>query len=119
MEWLKHWIDGLTPINVSLLVILGMACYVAYQWNKSKDHSFQLDQMLVDSVTGKISIEKVGYVTALTIGSWGFIALIQTGKMTESYFMGYLGVFALSRAASSAISVTKDVKMDPNIKSGA
>ena len=98
--------------DISTWYLLAMTLIVAIVltiWHRS-DGNFHLKQVLVDSVSEKISIEKVGYMTALAIGTWGFITLIQRDKMTEWFFMGYLSVFALSRVASSAISVTKDIK---------
>lgn len=94
--------------DIALIVMTCLVVMVVWRWHLSDD-SFKLQQVLVDNVTGKIAIEKVGYMTALAFGTWGMVALIQQQKMTEGYFTAYLGVFALSRAASAGISALKDV----------
>jgi len=104
-----QWLSSQDISTWYLLVMTLIITIVLVIWHKA-DTDFHLQQVLIDSVTGKISIEKVGYMTALAIGTWGFVTLIQRDKMTEWFYMGYLSVFALSRVASSAISVTKDIK---------
>lgn len=110
ISFLENIVSSLTPINISLIFMVTVIVLVIWRWHKD-DNNFHLQQVLVDNTNGKIAIEKVGYMSSLAIGSWGFVALTQTGHMTEGYFATYLGVFALSRAASSGISVFKDVKM--------
>ena len=110
MEFAQRWITGLTPMNASLIFMVAVVCILMWKWHRD-DNQFHLQQVLVDNTTGKIAIEKVAYMSALSVGSWGFVALIQSEKMNVEYFATYLGVFALSRAASSGISVFKDVKM--------
>lgn len=96
----------------SLIVLTAMAVIViavVWSWHSNPDSGFHLQQVLVDSVTGKIAIEKVGYMTALAIGSWGFVTLILRDKMTEWYAGLYLTAFVLGRLGSSWLSVKKDI----------
>lgn len=109
-EFLNNWFTTTSAVNISLVVMAIIVIMLLIRWH-TDGSDFQLQQALVDSVTKKIAIEKVGYMMALLLGSWGFIALILTNKMTEGYFMGYLGIFAAARAVSSGISVAKDVKL--------
>jgi hypothetical protein len=104
-----NWLRSIDPSTAALVVGTVIVLAVVISWHRS-NNDFQLQQMLVDNVSGRVSIEKVGYMTALAIGSWGFIALTLSGKMTEGYFTAYLGVFALSRVASSGLTVFKDIK---------
>lgn len=106
---LLNWIRTIDPSSAALVVTALVVVAVVVQWHRADD-TFKLQQVLVDNTSGKISIEKVGYMTSLAIGSWGFVALTLHDKMTEGYFTAYLGVFALARAASSGLSVFKDVK---------
>jgi len=94
--------------NITLLVMSVIAVIVVASWHRSKD-GFQLQQMLVDSKTNKISIEKLGYITALFFGTWALVAQVQHNALTEEYFIGYLTVFAVTRVASMGISVKKDM----------
>lgn len=111
MDFLR-WLQSLDPSAVALVIGTAICIAIVASWHRSSN-DFHLQQMLVDNVSGKVSIEKVGYTLALAIGSWGFIALTLHDKMTEGYFTAYLGVFALSRVASSGLTVFKDTQQGP------
>jgi hypothetical protein len=78
-----------------------------WSWHHDDKNNFDLQQVLVDNTTGKVAIEKVGFMTALAIGSFGFIALLFQEKMTEWYAGLYMGTFAVARLGSSWISIKK------------
>ena len=82
---------------------------VVWSWHRSPTTGINLQQVLVDSVTGNIAIEKVGYMTALATGTWGFVAQAVTDKPLDAYAIGYFTVFAAARVASQGIAVYKDV----------
>ena len=92
-------------IFTALVVIL-----VAFSWHTDKDVRFDLREVILDSATGKIAIEKVGYMTALTVSCWGFVSLMLEGKPIETYATLFLGTFAITRIASQGLSVYKDTK---------
>lgn len=102
----------MTNINLDASVValcIGFALVVLLVWRWQVDDShFDLKQILVDSVTGKISIEKVAFMTALSVMTWGFVTLTLRDKMTEWYAMAYGGMFVLGRAFSQATSVWRD-----------
>ena len=81
-------------------------------WHRNPNIPFDLSQMLVDSTTGKIAVEKVGYVVALGISTWGVVALIESNHITEWYFGVYISAFVLGRMGSTGISAYKDVKAE-------
>lgn len=93
---------------VALTIIGALTICVVWSWHANKSNDFHLQQVLVDNVSGKISVEKVGYMTALAVSTWIMISLTLSKQMTEGYLAGFLGIFALSRAASSGLSVWKD-----------
>lgn len=100
--------EHFTPSLIALTVMAVLIIVVVWSWHRDKDSNFQLQQVIVDNTTNKISIEKVGYMTALAIGSWGFVALTLNDKLSEWYAMAYLGAFVIGRLGSSGISVWKD-----------
>ena len=59
-------------------------------------------------MTGKISVEKVGYMTSLCVSTWGFVALTLENNLSEMYFGTYMGAFAAARVASQYLAVKKD-----------
>jgi hypothetical protein len=107
-------LEVLRSIDLSLvaLTVMGtIVCGVVWSWHV-QDDEFCLRQVLLDGTTGKISIEKVGYMTALSIGTWGFVALILKEQLTEWYAGLYLGAFVLGRLGNSWI-VRKDAAQEP------
>ncbi len=102
---------SLVALTVMTILVVG----TVISWHRNGSSDFHLQQVLVDNTTGKISIEKVGYMTALAVGTWGFVALTLKNQMTEGYFTAFLGVFALARTAASGISVWKDKDAGPSI----
>lgn len=105
------WLRSIDPSTATLVVMTIIVVATVVSWHRSDD-GFNLQQVLVDNVSGKISIEKVAHMTALAVGTWAFIALVLKDKMTEGYFGLYLATFTLARVASSAISVYKDTKAE-------
>lgn len=102
----------LTPLTVSaafLFLVVAGAALIIWAWHKDND-TFDLRQALVDSVTGKLSVEKAGFVVALAFSTWTLVTLVLNDKLTEWFFTAYLGVFGVTRVASQALSVIKDTK---------
>lgn len=108
MELLK----SLDPSSISLLVLTTMVVLVVWSWHRS-DSGFNLQQCLLDSVTGKISVEKIGYMSVLAVSLWGFVTLVQRDKLSDWYVGAIIGGFVLGRAVSSGLSVLKDIKTPP------
>jgi hypothetical protein len=92
-------------LSVGSLVVF----YVLYVWHKA-NHPFDLRQLLLDSATDKISIEKVGYITALIVSSWSFVTMVSKNTLTEWFFTAYIAVFAAARLGSQGLSVYKSTK---------
>jgi len=59
----------LLALAVSTLVLLAA-------WQLKTD-AFDLRHIIVDSKTNRVSLFKVGQVTALIVSSWGFATLVQ------------------------------------------
>lgn len=104
------FIRSLDPSLVVLIVMSALVICVVWSWHANKSNDFHLQQVLVDSVTGKIAIEKVGFMTVLALMSWGFVALILRDKMSEWYVGLFGGLFVLGRITSSGLSVLKELK---------
>ena len=94
--------------NLSLIVLLVMAicaALVLHGWQKNHPEFDLAD--LVTGDNGKVSLAKFGQVSALLVSTWGFVVLIQQGKLTEYYFIGYMAVWAGYRLAQTAIEAKK------------
>lgn len=112
------WFDHITVASVLLMVVTAGIFAVLVSWHRNPDDTFDLRQSVVDSTTGKIAVEKMGYMVALAYGTWIMVALVEANKMSENYYTIFLSVFAVVRVASSGISAMKDVSME-KAKSGA
>lgn len=94
-------------IALALMTLLVILTVVSWHRNKA---GFDLSQCIVDSVTGRISPEKVAYMTALAVSTWVIVALTIDDKITEGFLLTYLSIFVLGRAAAQGISAIKDIK---------
>jgi CDP-diglyceride synthetase len=95
--------------DLFMMLILGVSLLILWKWHKS-DNEFDLQQLIVDNTSGKLSIEKFLLVAAFTLSSWLIVGLFNKDKMTENYFGMFLGAFVAARAVSSGLTVLKDTK---------
>lgn len=97
---------------VSVLFLTAIGCTGAialFLWHIDKNNDFNIRQALVDSVTNKVSIEKIGFMVALATASWMVVHLTLVDKLSEWALFAYLSVFGAARVASQGISVAKDI----------
>lgn len=87
---------GLDGAQVALIAMALIVVLTVISWHRNKE-GFDLSTCIVDTATGKVSPEKVGYMTALAVMTWGFCALILRNQMTEAYAGMYAGIFVLGR----------------------
>ena len=92
----------------ALVVMSVIVIATVVSWHRTKD-GFDLSQCIVDSTTQRIAPEKVGFMTVLAIMTWGFVALILQGKLTEWYAGLYGGMFVAGRFGSQYLSTKKDI----------
>lgn len=102
-------VAGMSPSLVVLSIMFVVVLCVVWSWHRDKTNDFHLQQILVDNVSNKISAEKVGYMTALALMSWGFVDYVIDKRLPEWYVYAFGGLFVLGRVASSGFSVWKDV----------
>lgn len=84
-------------LPVAALVVLALiAAFILLRWQHSHPHFDLAD--LITGPNGKVSLKKMGVCAALVVSTWGFATLVQQGKMSEFYFIGYMGVWCGYRA---------------------
>lgn len=99
-------------MSIAFLCIAGMMVIgFLITWHRADD-DFDLKQAFVDSVTGKIAIEKVAFTGAFLAMTWVLIHMTLQDKLTEWYVLAYTGPFALLRGVSQGLAVWKDIKKD-------
>lgn len=80
----------------SLIFLAVLAAWVLYRWQKSHP-AFDLADIITGE-NGKVSLKKIGVAVALVVSTWGFATLVQQGKLSEFYFIGYMAVWCGYRA---------------------
>jgi hypothetical protein len=80
-----------------------IALLMLWQWQRTHPE-FDLSD-LITGENGKVSATKFAQTAALVVATWGFVTLVQQGKMTEWYFIGYLTAFLGTRVAKDALAV--------------
>ena len=86
---------------IALLLLALLAALILHAWQKSHP-DFDLSDLLTGD-NGKVSLSKFGQVSALIVSTWGFVVLVQQGKLTEFYFIGYMTVWTGAKLIQSGI----------------
>lgn len=102
----------MTEDRASLLLaaLLLLVVFILYRWQRTHP-KFDLSDLLTGD-NGKVSLAKFGQTSALLVSTWGFVVLVQQGKLTETYFIGYMSVWTGYRLAQDAITKKSEVKND-------
>lgn len=86
------------------LMLLGLTILVLvllYRWQKNHV-AFDLSDLLTGD-NGKVSSSKFAAMCALIVSTWGFVVLVQQGKMSSEYFIGYMITWAGAKLVQSGI----------------
>jgi hypothetical protein len=97
LQSLFNWMQNL-PILESILFIVFISCICLLVYAQTREDKFDLRWFILDDVTKRPSIYKVGQAIALTVSTWGFVVLVERNLLTEMYFSLYMGIWAGSTA---------------------
>lgn len=87
-----------------LLVFIGVLAL----WH-IKHPDFTLTDLLTGD-NGKVSLRKFGAMVALYSSTWGFVTLVEQGKLSEWYFTAYIGVWAAQKVVSDIATAIQTPK---------
>ena len=91
-------------IHLGMLALTGaIGILILLSWHNNKEDAFDLRYLIVDGVTGRASLFKIGQGVALVVSTWGFIVLVSRDKLSEWYFLAYIATFAAANLTSKAI----------------
>lgn len=107
LGWLVKLLSTLGWLEWLLIGMLAFALFVIFYAHRDDASSFNLEHLVVDPSTGSIVLEKFTMFGAFIISSWGFVALIVKGAMTEWYFIGYMAAWAATRGFTGWFSSKK------------
>jgi hypothetical protein len=86
------------PVMELFLILMLCGTVALLTYIQRKKDTLDLRWLILDDVTGKPSIHKIGQLCALLVSTWGFVKLIINGTLSETYFSIYMGVWAGSTA---------------------
>ncbi len=89
------------------------ACLAVLMLVLSLWHIKHPDFTLTDLLTGdngRVSLRKFGALIALFSSTWGFVTLVEQGKLSEWYFTAYIGVWAAQKVASDIATAIQTPK---------
>lgn len=90
--------------TASLAMLFAMVLAMMFRWQRSHPN-FDISDLITGD-NGRVSGRKFTQVGAWVVSTWGFATMIQQGKMTEWYFIGYMTVWAGLRAVQDLKPVT-------------
>lgn len=78
-------------VLLSMWGVVGLCVAMLVYWSFRQNNTFSaLDLICTD---GRADQGKFAYMGAFLISTWGFWVLIEQGKMTEYFFLGYVTAF--------------------------
>lgn len=93
---LTHWLD-LDFWELLLLFMLLMLYRLLAKAHTATNNTFDVQYFLVDDITDRVSLKKLGALLALLISSWIVLFMTVKGLMTESilglYLLCWAGVY--------------------------
>ena len=92
----------MTISNFALCGIAIAVLLMCWKWTRSHP-DFDLSDLLTGE-NGRVSASKFMQTGGWTVGTWGFVTLIQEGKMSEWYFTGYMALCFGVRIAKDALT---------------
>ena len=78
---------------VLLLLLISLITLSLVRRDRSATSHINLDNLIVDDVTGKVSKSACMMMGAFAYAIWQMTDLTLTGKMTEGYFVIFCGAF--------------------------
>ena len=87
-----------TIYGLTLLLLCTLASILAYKATHGGSR-FDFGEAFIDA-DGKTSMARICVFVALSVSTWGFVVLVQTGKLSEWYFTAYMGAFVLNGLGS-------------------
>lgn len=90
--------------NLSLTGIALFTLIMLWRWQRSHPEFDLAD--LITGDNGKVSATKFAQTGAWVVATWGFVTMVQQGKLTEWYLAAYMGF-------SFGTRVIKDVMAKP------
>jgi hypothetical protein len=108
---MNHWLDAIWTPNELMFIILSVIMIVCsvylYRLNADKKSKvYFLDLVCTNGVLNERKFSRFG---VWIVSTWGFIYLIAMDRLTEWYFIGYMGAWVANALIGKAIQ-NKDLQ---------
>ncbi len=84
----------------------------AVKWHLDPKFNFNLQDLLIDHGTKKLSLHKIGQFFALMVSTWILIHETKLGRLTEFLFTGYMAIWSGSNLMSKYLDNKKQKESD-------
>lgn len=76
-----------------MLIVLGIGCLCALLilWRAHRSHSIQFNAFDLLLENGRVSKIAVAFMMVLCVSTWVIVNLTISGKLTEGYYLAYMG----------------------------
>lgn len=103
--------------NDLMYVILAFIVLIfsVYLYNLNKDKNSTINLVDLIAINGRLNERKVTRFGAWIVSTWGFVYLISLDKLTEWYFIGYMGAWVANALIGKVIK-DRDGEETPTIK---
>lgn len=91
-------------VLILLVVLAGTLAFKATHNTKSK---FDFGEAFLDD-SGKTSMSRICTFVALAVSTWAMVALVQMDKLTEWFYVAYLGAFVVNGVAHKFLDKPND-----------
>lgn len=103
----KFTMDDFMSVFLIFILCVFIISISRWLWKLNNDKNNTIYFVDLISVNGRLNERKVSRFGAWIISTWGFMYLILTGKLSEWYFVGYMGAWVANALIGKAIK-------DPN-----
>ena len=90
------------------LAMIGLMAWILWRAHRSKDNKIDLSALLVDTVTGNVTLAKFGGLLALLSSTWIVVYLAVDKSLTDTAFAAYVATWGAVKVANDVIQAKKD-----------
>lgn len=94
-------------MGLLLLILVLMSWRISSSASKNPANKFDLGEAFTDD-NGKTSMARVSLFVALIVSTWALVSLVITNRLTEWFYMAYLGAFVLNGVGSKLAERKQD-----------
>lgn len=110
MQFLTDVLNAIPSAHIPFLIIISLVTLILWRAHFSTESPFSVNHMIINSVTGKGSVEKVLVLLAGLSVTWWFMDLSALHKATWSDAVAYGGLLGLAKIADKALDIKSGVK---------